>query len=263
MKAYLYFIKTKWLVALAYRYELITNLFVQIILLVSSVFFWKAAYGGSGTVAGASLHQMVDYAIVSLLLSLFYSTGVDNRLHNSIRKGNVALDFLKPVSVMGMHFAQDVADALFSMVFRFIPVFVVAALLFGAPVPVSLPAFGMFLASAVLGFLLLWLISAIVALFNFWVIDLGPLAFLKSQIVGFLAGCFIPLWFFPAGFQQILRYLPFVYIYQMPVSIYIGKTPVEECYFALLVQLVWTGVLFLAFYGLQRRAFRNVIVQGG
>lgn len=146
MKAYLYLIKTKWLVALAYRYELITNLFVQIILLVSSVFLWKAAYGGSDTVAGASLRQMADYAIVSLLLSLFYSTGVDNRLHGSIRKGNVALDFLKLVSVMGMHFAQDVADALFSMVFRLIPVFVVAALLFGAPIPVLLPAFGMFLA---------------------------------------------------------------------------------------------------------------------
>lgn len=149
MKAYLYLIKTKWLVALAYHYELIINLFVQIILLVSSVFLWKAAYGGSGTVAGASLRQMVDYAIVSLLLSLFYSTGVDNRLHGSIRKGNVALDFFKLVSVMGMHFAQDVADALFSMVFRLIPVFVVAALLFGAPIPVLLPAFGMFLAGAV------------------------------------------------------------------------------------------------------------------
>lgn len=97
MLPYLYIIKTKFLVALAYRFNLFTTIIGEILVLAATVCFWYAAYGGREIVAGRSARQMIDYTMLSLLLGIFYSTTIEDQIRQSIRKGNVAVDFIKPV----------------------------------------------------------------------------------------------------------------------------------------------------------------------
>jgi ABC-2 type transport system permease protein len=164
---------------------------------------------------------------------------------------------------MGVYFAQDVGNIVSNIFQKFIPVLLFASVVIGPPVPHSLWSLVMFIISMILGFLILWFISAIFGLLAFWLIDLGPIGGVKHYIVRFLSGSFIPLWFFPQGIADAMRFFPFMYIYQSPISIFLGKSSVLEAFLILFTQLIWVGILFLCCYSLQRKAFRNVVVQGG
>jgi ABC-2 type transport system permease protein len=232
-------------------------------LLVTTVFFWKAAYSNTNFVSAAALSEMIQYSIVSTFISSFFSPTVEGSMRSNVRKGNVAVDFLKPISIMGMYFAQDIGCIIGNFFQKFIPIFIFASIFFGPPLPSSFENFVLSIISTALGFLILWFIDAIFGLFYFWVIDLGPIGVIKSLIIDFLSGSFIPLWFFPSQVAAVMKYFPFMYIYQSPISIYIGKTTASQALFILLIQVFWVAVLFLCCYLLQKKAFKNVVVQGG
>ena len=263
MSAYLYIIKTRFLVSLAYRFEVLTSFLVQVILLVATVFFWKAAYSNMSTIQSVDLQSMINYSIISTFISSFFSPKVESNMRSNIRKGNVAVDFLKPVSIMGMYFADDIGGIISDLAQKFIPIFIFAGIFFGLPMPSSFANLVLFILSTAFGFLILWIIDAIFGLFNFWVIDLGPIGAVKGYIIQFLSGSFIPLWFFPTKIAAVMKYFPFMYIYQSPISIYLGKTTVSQSIGILLIQAIWIGILFTCCFLLQRKAFKNVVVQGG
>ena len=260
---YLYIMKTKIMMSLAYRFDVIANVLVQAVVLAAAVFFWEAVYADQSMVADTTLKQMIDYAIITLLLVTLYSTSVEDEINANIKQGNVALDFLKPASIMGMYFASDIGIVIGNLFMKMMPLLLFAWLFFGLPIPVSGGAFLLFLCSGCLGFLILWIINAMFGLFSFWVIELGPVGLIKRHIINLLSGMMIPLWFLPFGLEGWLKYLPFVHIYQTPISIYIGKMEMGEAYFSLIVQVVWLGILFACFCALQKRAYKNVIIQGG
>ena len=263
MNSYLYIIKSRILLALAYRFEVISTILCQFIILYASVFFWKAAYSHQTVHNGTTGDQMIQYTILSTLLAVFYSTQVENALTKNVRKGNVAVDFIKPISILGSYFAADIGTMLSNLMIKFLPLFVLGGLLFQFPLPVSLPAFLLFLLSTCLGFLILWSICAIFGLFTFWIIQLGPIGTAKNFIIRFLSGSFVPIWFFPSGVQRVIYLLPFVHIYQTPLSIYIGRLPVSQAWGSLLIQAVWAVLMLLCLHRMQKVAFKKVVVQGG
>lgn len=57
--------------------------------------------------------------------------------------------------------------------------------------------------------------------------------------------------------------LPFVYMYQEPLSMYIGKYSPVECLAKLGVQAAWLAGLLVVFAIAQNRAAHRVMVQGG
>ena len=98
---------------------------------------------------------------------------------------------------------------------------------------------------------------------SFWLISMGPLSSLKICIIRMLSGSIIPLWFFPEWLRNILAFLPFQYIYQLPLSIYIGKLTEQETIFQIGVQLVWLLILYGLYRLMQKKVLTNVMVQGG
>lgn len=266
MSSYLYFIKIRMLLSLAYRFEALTTMAVQIIILLVNWFFWTAVYGGTGsnsTVAGATLTEMLTYSIIAVLLSCVFSTRVESSLRERIRKGNIAVDYIKPLSVFGMYFAEDIGESLKNFIQKFIPLLLFASIFLIVPKPCSAAHLLIFVMSACLSFLILWFIAAIFGMLNFWLIDFGPLGIIKNHIIGFLSGSIIPTWFFPEAVRSALSYTPFVYIYQYPISIFLGKVTLREAFTTLLIQLFWCGIFFTLFMLMNRKSNKNLMVQGG
>ena len=58
-------------------------------------------------------------------------------------------------------------------------------------------------------------------------------------------------------------FLPFVYIYQLSLDIYIGSASNAEIYSRMLIQLSWVLVLGALFYILSGKSLKKVLVQGG
>ena len=93
--------------------------------------------------------------------------------------------------------------------------------------------------------------------------DVDALIQVKKHLLRLLSGSIIPLWFFPDWFANILKALPFAYIYQLPLDIYIGKSSDAEVLQMMTIQAIWLAVLLLAFFIVSRRATRKVMIQGG
>ncbi len=263
VKAYLYMAKIKLLLSMSYRFDFFTNLAVQVIFLFTSTYFWKAAYKGVDTVQSVNEEQMLIYSVMSIVLGILFSTSVESKIKGSVRSGNVALDYLKPVNIFVMYFFEDIGNIVTAFIQSAVVVLLCSSLFIVLPIPVSIGAFFLFLFSVCLSYLLLWLMSAIVGLLYFKVIDMGPIGIIKDYLIKIFSGSFVPIWFFPKVVQDIFQYLPFVYTYQLPLSIYIGKTDLNEALKGISVQFVWVAVFFFIFARLKNRIETNVFVQGG
>ena len=110
MKKYLYIIKTQIIKRLTYAFDVYGNILVQTIIMITSAFFWKALYKDGGTAGGVNVESMLVYIIMSSVLSVLLITNVEKRIEQSVQKGTVATDMMKPVSLFGIYFAEDIGN---------------------------------------------------------------------------------------------------------------------------------------------------------
>ena len=263
MKLYLYYIKIKILESLTYKYEFFMTIAKQFFFILLTALFWKALYQNSSDIGGVTVEDMLVYSVLSVFLQNFFSRTIENQIRQRMRSGNIAIDYIKPVNLFAMYFANDVGNIVVNLVQRFIPVLLFSMVFIIVPVPVSVTAFLLFLISSVMSFFILWIFSAIFGLLYFWFTDTGNIGGIKDYIINILSGALVPVWFFPESLQQVLVYMPFIYTYQLPISIFIGKTGTKEAFTAMGIQVIWCVIFFIIFHLLSRKALKKVLVQGG
>lgn len=261
--AYLYLAKIRLVSGFAYSFEVVVRLFTNFVFLVMTVFVWKAAYAGKSSMQGVTADQMVTYSIISILLGAVFTNRVHMTVNMKVREGTIGTDLLRPIDPVLSWFFDDIGWAADAFLFQMVPLLACSVLLFQVPLPASLSAFGLFLVSSCLSYVILWSISAATAMTAFWTLDIGNLNFVRMQIVRILSGSFVPLWFFPRWFQDVSNYLPFVYTFQAPLGIYIGVTHGAEAFRIIGLQAVWAAGLVLFLRAVWSAARRRVIVQGG
>ncbi len=263
MLAYLFVAKMRFLVSLAYRFEVLTSALSNIVILLASVFLWKVAYQDLSSVAAVTQNQMLVYTILSLVLSMLFVTNVQNQLHNRIREGSISIDLIRPISLLGFYLAEDLGSVSSAFLNKSLPLLVFASIVFIFPSPKSTWGFLLFIPSSLFSYAILWELSALTGLLSFWLIDLGNLGIVKDVLVRVLSGSLLPIWLFPSWLGNISALLPFQYTFQTPLSIFIGKLTFHEAIKEMSVQLIWIlvfGVLVIAVWD---RARRNTLVQGG
>lgn len=264
LQAYWYITKMKLLTNLTYRFEVFTSVATNLILTLASVFLWQTAYkGGSGTVQSLSLQDITTYTILSITISTIFVCDVQNTIYYKIREGQIVTDFYRPIPLLACYLAEDIGEMFSSLLNRALPLIVFASIFFGIPWPASIQDFLLFLPSCLLSYAILWLLSALVGLIAFWVMELGNMGNVKDSIVRVLSGSIVPLWFFPDTVQTISKFLPFQYTYQTPLGIYIGNTSTSDAFTAMAVQAVWVGLLFLVLAAGWSRTKKKTLIQGG
>lgn len=263
MKAYIYVAKMRIQTMMAYRMDTWTFMVMQCLIMAAMGFFWRAVYGGAEAAHGVTGDIMVTYTVISQLMSSLYYMGVEDRISDAVKTGSIATDMIKPINLFSLYFAEDIGNIAFNFVFSTVPMFAVALLVFGLPAPASAAHFGLFFVSFILGYAINWVFSAIFAMMAFTAIDLGPVFSIKYHFVNMLSGSVVPLWFFPEWLRNAMYCLPFVYMYQEPLSMYIGKYTPAECLAKLGIQAAWLAGLLVVFAFAQNRATHRVMVQGG
>lgn len=263
LNAYLYITKMRVLSNLAYRFEVFTAIVSNMILLIATVYIWHAAYSGIDAVETLALQDLVTYTVISTLLGSMFVCNVQNTIYGKVRQGQIATDLYRPIPMLASYLADDLGGAISSFVNRMIPMLLFATLLFGVPWPHSWVSFVLAVPSAILSYAILWLLSAIVGLVAFWVMELGNLGMVKDTIVRIFSGSIVPLWFFPESVQTVSRFLPFQYTYQTPIGIYIGAIPPEQAFRDMGVQFVWIVVLCLFLHRYWKKTKTKTLIQGG
>ena len=263
MKKYLFIIKTQIIKSLTYEFNVYGNILMQTIIMITSAYFWRALYKGQGSVNGVDTDSMLIYVIISSALSVLLITNVERRIGQSVEKGTVATDMIKPISLFGMFFAEDIGSIIALVFQNMLPILIIGSLMIKVPVMADIRDLPLFVISVIESFLINWLIAALFGMTAFTAVNINALIQVKKHLIRLLSGSIIPIWFFPESVAKVLYALPFVYIYQLPLSIYIGRGTRTEYLTQMRIQFLWLVILSVLFFLVHDRVTRKVMVQGG
>jgi ABC-2 type transport system permease protein len=228
-------------------------------------YLWRALYTGLESSAGLDRDQAVTYAVLAVLAlqirGLNRALSWDSLLQH-VREGSILYWFMRPVPPRRYYLIRAVGDQAYG--FGWVLAGFAVCLAAGV---VSPPASaGAAVASAVsllLGQVTVYYLLLVVELLCFWTLKnqsaLEILGFAQNLLSGLLA----PLWYFPGWFVALSAVLPFQGTLHVPLSLYIGRIPVERAPVEIAVQVGWCLLLAALTRLMWRRAAEHVTVQGG
>ena len=143
-----------------------------------------------------------------------------------------------------------------------VPPFLVGALVFDLrlPSPGNAVAFVVSLTLAV-GVAFGW--RYLLQLTAFWLLDVRGPNQLGLLLAHFLCGAYVPIVFFPIWLETLARFLPFAWMLQVPIEVWLGQHQGIELLQVYVVQALWLLALVAIGRLVLRRAVRRVVVQGG
>lgn len=238
---------------------LATNLFFGV--LRASVLLALAAQGGD--TGGLSNADLVTYTGITQALLVYLSLFGWSDLMQTVYRGEIASDLLRPMSFLGFWMAQDFGRAVAGLVMRGATLLALYALLFGLKTPATPLAW----AATALSLLLAWLVSFgfrfLVNLAAFWTPDArGVLRFVFVLAI-FGSGQLMPLAFFPEWVRAALLLTPFPHLLQTVVDVWLGRLQGAALAGALLAQLGWAVALLALGQLVLSRATRRLVILGG
>lgn len=264
MTVYAAFVRTAFQAQFAYRSQVWAGLFGELMYVFAKVAIWTSVYGGTTTVDGVTLADMITYALIGgTVMAAWPQRDLIYAIGDSIRTGDIAVYLLKPLRYPLYLFANECGHLAFRVLAVVVPTVAVIAAIYGIQPPASLFDGGMFVVFWLLSFVLLFLMACTGGLVAFWLMTAFSIDWMLGGILSILSGTFIPLWFFPPGVAAVIRYLPFAYVGYQPMAVYLGKLTVGEVWATLAVGILWAAVLAGTVALLWSRATRRLIVQGG
>jgi ABC-2 type transport system permease protein len=255
---------------LVYRADFLFGTFVRFLPIVTQIFLWRAIYSTANLKPGDTLNKytyqsMVAYYLLVMVSRAFSSMpGLSEGIANDIRDGTIKKYLTQPIDMLGYLFWHRVAHKLVYYVVATIPFAVVFWLcrnyFNGWP---DGPTVAAWMASLLLGFLVGFLMEALIGLIGFWFLEVSSLVFIYMMINYFLSGHMIPLDVLPQPISQAVQLLPFKYLAYFPAAIMLHRYNHAQLAQELLIELCWVIGLFalnrLAF----NRGVRNYGAFGG
>jgi ABC-2 type transport system permease protein len=208
---------------------------------------WRVAvHANGGDLGGYSALALTWYIVTSEAAIVSVNARHIEDIGADIAQGTVAVELLRPASVLGIRVATEVGRGLPKVAALWAAGAVVATVVAGGP---PRPATLLLAAPALLLAIIANLLGQhAVASIAFWLRDSGSAWFLYLKAVFILGGMIIPLELLPDGLQRAAMFLPFRAMAYVPARLAAGHW--EPALF--LEQLLWIGVLG----GLATAAFR-------
>jgi len=263
LAAYLEFARVGFVNILAFRLRYYTGIITYLINVSVYYFIWRAVFANSEQIVGYNLAQMVTYVSVGWILRSFYWNTIDQEMAYEVIEGKIAMDLIKPVSVLWMWFSRAMGESAFRLGLLTLPTAIVVALVFPVQGPASTLNFALFFIGALGSFALMAAINFMIGTCAIPLKSILALIRAKYWLIELLSGLLIPISFFPHRLQIILDWLPFEHIAYTPLQIYLGKLDAQAAAFALAKQWIWIVVLFKLADAWWNHAVKKITIQGG
>lgn len=249
------------LVDFAYRSRTYINVFRLATRIWLFYALWTAVYHPGQTVAGMGASQAVAYSVMGALQSWSRGRTAD-ALATRVGDGSVLYLFLRPMPALRYYLVQRLGSLMEGLAWLVLGTLVAWAVgLVELPASVGLSA--VYLGSVVLAGLVSHYLYLLLDLSSFWTIRNGGLTTCYAFLQQLLGGAFIPIWFFPGWLRSLALALPFQATANIPLSLYVGRLPLDHAALALLEQLGWCIALAAVARGVWWFAERRVTIQGG
>jgi len=229
-----------------------------LLLLLTFAALWNAATAAQGgDIEGYTFAALVWYVVAAEGAVNATKPRLIEEIGDAIGSGLIAVEMLRPVSVVGFRLAAETGEALARVLAVVVPGAVVVLLAEGPPPPSA----GALLAvpSLVLAFGCNLAGQHVFAASAFWVNDAKATWFLYQKFVFLLGGMLLPLEFLPGGLEFWARTLPFWTMAYAPARLLSGRAEPM----LLLGQVVWLVALVAAALAVFGAGERRLQVAGG
>lgn len=229
-----------------YRANMLLRVAAGLVGALLQAVIWSAVYAGRPALGGFTMGEAVTYVIVSqaLIQATVVRSGLE--LTRRFRSGEIVKDLCLPVDLQAYLGAKDIGRSLAASLFVSVPVFLISWAAFGISVPSSAAVWCVFLVAWLLGVSVLLLLGFLAGVAGVYTQYGWGTDKLKDAIILFFSRAILPLDFFPSALEHVARALPFQSAYYLPLSIYVGKTPVSQAIPALCLQAFWCAALLVA-----------------
>ena len=265
MSSYFGLFKMTFKGELQYRAKAISGVVTQVFWGLMYIYLYTAFMGGK-IIEGFSISQMISYVWIGQAFFVLRFTDLPKNCAQEIENGNVCYKFVRPVDLYNQWYAEHLGYKLSGTIIRCFPLLTVAFLLpksMRLMLPVSLSSFGLFIVALIIGAMITSSISMLAVFLTFKTMSAKGTATIINTICGVLGGMYVPLVFMPQSIQNVLNYLPFRFIMDLPARIYIGNIPPIEAIKLIGIALAWLIILITIGKLLMKQAGKNTIIQGG
>ncbi len=231
--------------------------------LVRAAVLAGAVAAAGGGLAGYSHGQLMTF--VWLGQGLLGSVNLWGRtdLTERVRTGDIAVDYARPVPVVGAYLATDLGAALYVLVPRGLPVLALGWLVSGLAFTADPVGLALAPVSLLLGMVLAQLTVYGVALLGFWVVETRGFVTAYAGVGSFFAGIGVPVRLMPEWLQAVASCTPWPSMLQVPLDVASGRLVGGEAVAAVGWQVGWLLAVGLLVSGIARLGRRHLEVQGG
>ena len=190
----------------------------------------------------------------------------DREIQDLIRTGNVTYELVRPMNLYNYWFARAFALRTAPTLLKSIPLFIVVLLLpkdYSMELPLNMLSFIGWIVTTFGALLISCTITNIINITTLYSISGDGIQRLLSSIVTLFSGMIVPLPLFPDKLKQILNYLPFSGLVDIPARFFTGEIPFYQLFEYFLFQCIWAFIIYILGQWILNRKIKDLIVQGG
>lgn len=248
---------------LAYRWSFVMELFARSLGFLVMIYLWKAVYAQTGAIKGFTFQEILTYFLLVEVLRNLLEAKTFMEIKEAVQDGKIANYLLLPINSLYLFFARTITRSLISIGFFLVPLIIILLTthIFIGPASIwyLLMAVGMTLIAVAMSLLIYTLFGSIA----FWTVETSNIVWALNFIIMFIAGKLVPVQFMPEMMRNIIDYTPFVSIFNLPVSLYLGKFSYEVALRHFIVQAIWLVILYLFLRWVWNKGLRRLEVVGG
>ncbi|MDH2429498.1 ABC-2 family transporter protein [Sphaerisporangium sp. TRM90804] len=245
----------------AYRAAAVAGAFTNTVFGILRAYVLIALWQARPGLAGYDVADAVTFCFLTqAFIGPMQVFGGTLDLAQRVRSGDIALDLVRPGSLLLWSLADDLGRAAYLFLLRSIPPTLVGAVLFGIRFPAEALTWAAFALSVVIGVVVSFGLRYLVALSSCWLFDDLGVQSLSLVMTTFFSGMILPLVIFPGWLGTLARALPWAAMVQVPADVFLGKADLAG---ALAFQALWAAALLAAGALATRAARRKVVIQGG
>ncbi len=251
---------------LQYRFSAIAGLMTQFFWGLMMIFLYEAFYN-NGIATPMEWSKLMSYIwLGQAFYGLVFFRFMNKDIFDSLRTGQIAYEFVRPLSIYWMWFAKICAERMSACFLRIIPVIIFAVLLpcqYRLGTPASFEHLLLFIITLAFGVMISTSMAMLVYIIMFHTTSCRGIFNIYGNIADFVSGMDYPIAFMPDIVKIVFLALPFSLCVDLPFRLYIGDIPIIEGMQKMMIQVVWMIVLIHIGQRSMNRVAKKVIVQGG
>lgn len=261
MEKYIKFATIKFMSNFENPFNNIIEIMETLLFFVIYWYVFRTLYQGKQTVDGITCSMAVTAMLLSIGFDYSYYKG-KMYIQEKMRQGTLLVELIKPVDFRLRLLFEDMGKTLFFVVFRYLPVFLIAMLFANLQGPKSSFHFILFFISVFLGYIISWLFDFVCNEMAFFTLSVWGIVSIKNALIDVFGGVFVPVWFLPVAVRRILVFTPVLSIYYIPVNLYFGLYDGVKMILAILYQILWIVLLGWISDRVWKRGIDQVILKG-